>query len=391
MTGSDQSIVRETDVVRQAELVTMEYLKSWKCAESLDTLMTKTGTKASSSVASELYAADLEKKKAMGKHSSVLEYLVSSSVDQVKSETSSSRRRSSVDSSCSSSSSGDKEVAWSKDELSLLRKAIKQTNSVDDKNDRWKQIAVLVGNGKSKKHCYVKYKELKQEQSGGKSSSSKTRPSTSEPRVRRDSVALMKEGKGSIPLLDAKEEEEFTAKSSSFVKTEVAKELRPVNAPAQKMEELEMEDCDDLESVVPAGRKPVISFQDRPASSSANITRATRAPTSEEVASLRQLLFGEDKKSFSSHWQEQVRSCFVCLLGCSSKSHKCHVHSDQRRVSSFRRPRGCSTDLSSTREGRAEYWLSCRPIRCASCSRAVVATGKTYVIPDVWLIEIQSF
>ncbi|KAF4323340.1 hypothetical protein JM18_000483 [Phytophthora kernoviae] len=46
-------------------------------------------------------------------------------------------------------------MEWSKEEITALKKAIKKTSAVEDKNQRWKDIANLVGNGKTKKYCYL--------------------------------------------------------------------------------------------------------------------------------------------------------------------------------------------------------------------------------------------
>jgi hypothetical protein len=50
---------------------------------------------------------------------------------------------------------------WSKQELKTLKVAVNKTKDQSDKNLRWKEVAGLVGNGRSKKECHNKYKELK--------------------------------------------------------------------------------------------------------------------------------------------------------------------------------------------------------------------------------------
>uniref|UniRef100_K3X280 Myb-like domain-containing protein n=1 Tax=Globisporangium ultimum (strain ATCC 200006 / CBS 805.95 / DAOM BR144) TaxID=431595 RepID=K3X280_GLOUD len=253
--------INGADVTRQAELVAMEYLKSWKCTQTLDQVMAKSKIKSSSLLASELYTTDLDnKKKAPREYKSVLEYMVSSlsrtssesrASDSEGSHSSrSSRRRSSVSSDTSQNGG---EVSWSKEDISKLKKAIKETTCVEDKNDRWREIALLVGNGKSKKHCYIKYKELKEEKKS--SSSSRSSPSSSSRRSSED-----KSGK------QAKSGEGEPGKDKSLLK--------------------------EKNNVFWVKEKPVREA-------------ASRRSTSDEVASLQSVLFSDGKKAFSSHWEEQ--------------------------------------------------------------------------------------
>lgn len=333
------------DVTRQAELVAMEYLKSMKCTHTLDAMMQKSSkSKSSSVVASELYAADLDsKKKAPQEFKSILEYMISTSSSSARmvSETSasvggtdgsaprSSRRRSSSVSSDSEMT----ETIWTKADVSRLKKAIKQTTSVEDKNDRWKEIALLVGNGKSKKHCYVKYKELKEEKKSSGSGSSSSRGSSPSSSSRRSSVEDTKSGKA-LPTAGGSQGEPekvkrakvvkengdaLTSQQSSLSATREEPSTPPLSsAPRSSVaSELQMEDVEDFDTVHPTASQT--STQNRsnhggdlqPVSSGSGSrgggSRGGRAPTAEEIALLQLLLFSDDKKGLSSHWNEQVR------------------------------------------------------------------------------------
>eukprot|EP00935_MAST-01C_sp_MAST-1C-sp1_P001164 g1164.t1 len=49
---------------------------------------------------------------------------------------------------------------WRDDEIAALRAAAKQTKQIEDRHQRWNEIASLAGNGRSKKECHHKYNEL---------------------------------------------------------------------------------------------------------------------------------------------------------------------------------------------------------------------------------------
>lgn len=52
---------------------------------------------------------------------------------------------------------------WTREEVSLLRRAAREiTGERYEKNDRWRRIAAAVGNGRSKRDCFDKYKSIKQ-------------------------------------------------------------------------------------------------------------------------------------------------------------------------------------------------------------------------------------
>ncbi|TMW66249.1 hypothetical protein Poli38472_004014 [Pythium oligandrum] len=325
-----ENTVLEGDVVRQAELVVMEYLKSWKCTKTLDAVMSnpRSINLPQSAVASELYAEDLVKKKKAGSLS-VLEHMVTtmkstSEANEVKnggsdgSSASSSkparnlshRRSSGAD----SGTEDEGNVKWSKEEVSLLKKAIKSTTHVEDKNDRWKQIASLVGNGKSKKHCYLKYKELKEDKGGKSSSRSSSRRSsvdeTSDPL--KPVVAESKAKEVTREATKSDEKKKQAKEESGFVRSSTSAGLsKPLTTQrSESHEELQMEDCEDFDAVHPsvpriAAAKGVSADASKARLSSGMGRSEARPPSAEEIESLRDILFPDDRKGFSSHWDEQ--------------------------------------------------------------------------------------
>ena len=50
--------------------------------------------------------------------------------------------------------------AWTEQETQLLKRAVRAVPSDLEKNDRWRQVAVLVGGGRGKKECYEYWKAL---------------------------------------------------------------------------------------------------------------------------------------------------------------------------------------------------------------------------------------
>lgn len=329
------------DVTRQAELVAMEFLKSTKCPQTLDAMMQRLSTKSSASVvASELYAADLDSKKAATSETkSVLEYMVQSAATASRMTVSSAeasepsdasgaktRRRRLSSSAGSDCESGD--AVWSKDDVSRLKRAIKQTSAVEDKNDRWREIAALVGHGKSKKQCYVKYKELKDEKKGGEarvlSPSASSRASS-----RRSSEDRSEKSRVSSSQRDVDQAVAAVATmtAADTVETQATAFVRPATAPSidssRSMDnamarstlasaELQMEDVDDFDAVelttpAPAG-KASGSASVQTSARAALSSRSGRAPSADEGSALQRLLFPDEKKGFSGHWNQQVRS-----------------------------------------------------------------------------------
>ncbi|POM70733.1 Hypothetical protein PHPALM_12787 [Phytophthora palmivora] len=244
------------DVTRQAELVVMDVLKTWGCTQSLDAFMEKCSTSHSSAIASELFTNDMAaKKKATKDRMSLLEYMIHTKENKDK-PPSSSRERARLRTPTTKNGESESGTEWTKEEVSALKGAIKKTSSVEDKNARWKQIAGLVGNGKTRKHCYLKYKILKQEQA------------------------------------------DAAAKKAS--------PRRKRNETKTSSEALEMEDCEDMGALLeqPTAKRAQASRTNSNLGSSF-ISATTRILTASDVAAVQQLLFGTGKKAFSSHWEEQ--------------------------------------------------------------------------------------
>ena len=49
---------------------------------------------------------------------------------------------------------------WTEQETQLLKRAVRAVPSDLEKNDRWRQVAVLVGGGRGKKECYEYWKAI---------------------------------------------------------------------------------------------------------------------------------------------------------------------------------------------------------------------------------------
>jgi guanyl-specific ribonuclease Sa len=322
------------DVVRQAELLVMDYLRGTKCKRALDKMTSKISG-SPSVIASELYALDLEKKRASNSNATVLNYMVSSASKNAPSSGSSSSRKSSSYTSESNesrtTSSFSADVDWTKEEISLLKKAIKNTSHITDKTERWKQIAAEVGNGKNKKHCYLKYKELREEKKNASPKSSTRRSShisedsaderTSSTSSRADSDtesgSISKETLKASKVLERKavvEKEEllgFTRMTSSVGSNKI---LAPSKSSKQ---EIQVEDCEDFDSVVPSKRSSTssttasstmssyTSSNTHSSSSTYNFKIESRPPSVEEIEAMRKILLPDEKKSFSSHWEQQ--------------------------------------------------------------------------------------
>ncbi|KAG6612541.1 protein fam188b [Phytophthora cinnamomi] len=309
------------DVTRQAELVVMDCLKSWNCPRALDAFMEKSSGFRASAIASERFSDDMEsKKKDTDGSVSLLEYMISTASDN---KDANSRRRSS---SAAKDGEADAAMEWTKDEVSALKKAIKKTSGVEDKNARWKQIASLVGNDKTKKHCYLKYKELKQEQTNAaarkasprrKRSSSKGAANETDPIDSNTDAKLTIEDKSAEPDTDKSDADDRSFSSDPMV-SEALEEPAPtfvVSRRAAAVETksvsissdvLEVEDCEDLGMVLDQptkGRNPTGRTSSNTSTSFTGCS--TRVPTASDVAAVQQLLFGANKKTFSSHWEEQ--------------------------------------------------------------------------------------
>ncbi|KAK1932504.1 putative ubiquitin carboxyl-terminal hydrolase MINDY-4 [Phytophthora citrophthora] len=308
------------DVTRQAELVVMDCLKSWNCPRALDAFMAKSSTSRVSAMASERFSKDMSaKKKASDGPMSLLEYLISTTSEIKDKSVPTSRRRTGSGTPAGKEGEVEAVLEWTKEEVSALKKAIKKTGSVEDKNARWKQIATLVG--KAKKHCYLKYKELKQEQTNAakKTSPHRKRSSnksdSSEPSAT-DANTDDKLAKNDDNLVLDKSTEEnapttaelplskvSNGSATAFV---VSRRAAPDPQVQISSEVLEMEDCEDVGTL---HHQPAAG-RDRPSRATSNVGSSfaagtTRVPTSSDVAAVQQLLFGLSKKTFSAHWEEQ--------------------------------------------------------------------------------------
>jgi hypothetical protein len=312
------------DVTRQAELVVMDCLKSWNCPRALAAFMEKASVSGVSAIASERFSDDMEaKKKATQERTSLLEYMISAASDSKDPPSSSNRRR-------AGSSETDSAIEWAKDEISALKKAIKKTSAVEDKNARWKQIAGLVGNGKTKKHCYLKYKELKQEQASAaakkasprrkRTGDDTTKPDSDEAEAnaaKSDAKSEVDDGEDLPPSeVDPPASKELQEPSTAFVASQRAVAPVVTTLPTS-FEALEVEDCEDLGVFLeqPTAGTTCRAPTSRSSNSSSSVSSGTtRVPTSSDVAVVQQLLFGATKKTFSSHWEEQVS--YGCVVSC---------------------------------------------------------------------------
>ncbi|GMF64850.1 unnamed protein product [Phytophthora lilii] len=313
-----------TDITRQAELVVMDCLKSWNCPRAFHAFMEKSSVSRVSTIASERFSNDMEaKKKATSEHVSLLEHMLNTNIENKDTLSSSSRRRSVSGASTGNNGEADANVDWTKEEISALKKAIKKTSDEEDKTARWKQIVVLVGNCKSKKHCYLKYKELKQEQTNAaaKKASSRRKRSSSKSDDNSKADSGDSDVKGAIDdVPDTKNvalEEAFSSANSlsskvsgestvAFVASRRAATPEAKSSPVAS-DALEVEDCEDMEMLLeqPTKSRAQISRTGNSLGSSF-ASGTTRVPTASDVAAVQQLLFGTSKKTFSSHWEEQV-------------------------------------------------------------------------------------
>ncbi|KAH8076140.1 endonuclease [Aureococcus anophagefferens] len=73
-------------------------------------------------------------------------------------------------------------AGWTKAELNALKRAVKDVDGALDKNERWKRVAERV-DGRGKKECYDKYKELKAAKAAQKRTAALPEDSTFEDRL----------------------------------------------------------------------------------------------------------------------------------------------------------------------------------------------------------------
>ena len=58
---------------------------------------------------------------------------------------------------------GRQQERWTEREVTALRQAERLVGAEIDKQERWRQIAAIVGTGRSKRECYDKHKEMVKE------------------------------------------------------------------------------------------------------------------------------------------------------------------------------------------------------------------------------------
>ncbi|RLN46340.1 hypothetical protein BBJ29_006595 [Phytophthora kernoviae] len=204
-------------------------------------------------------------------------------------------------------------MEWSKEEITALKKAIKKTSAVEDKNQRWKDIANLVGNGKTKKYCYLKYKELKQEQANAaaRKASPRRQRSVDEKASEVDkdkSVTTKEDAKLAIATDTDKMLSPVDVSASPGAAFVVARRtaVPEIKSVQSSSDMLEVEDCEDmgvlLEQPVAGG-----SRINRASNGTSDVvSNTTKSLAASDIAAVQQLLFGASKKTFSSHWEEQV-------------------------------------------------------------------------------------
>ncbi|POM70452.1 Hypothetical protein PHPALM_13108 [Phytophthora palmivora] len=258
------------------------------------------------------------KKKATKDRMSLLEYMIHTKENKDK-PPSSSRERARLRTPTTKNGESESGTEWTKEEVSALKGAIKETSSVEDKNARWKQIAGLVGNGKTRKHCYLKYKILKQEQADAaakkasprrKRNGSKNGPGEAKLSIKKTSDTPAKVNENGEPDNENSTEDDSPSKEASEKSEPVATFAvsRRTAQPSTKTssEALEMEDCEDMGALLeqPTAKRAQASRTNSNLGSSF-VSVTTRILTASDVAAVQQLLFGTGKKAFSSHWEEQ--------------------------------------------------------------------------------------
>ncbi|CEG43970.1 protein fam188b [Plasmopara halstedii] len=309
------------DVTRQAELVVMDCLKSWNCPRSLNAMTEKMSTLNASANATERSSNDIKARKEGSKiRVRLMEYLHSITKGTEDMSSLSIPQQLDPRALVATVKVTESEMKWTSEEVRALKKAMKTTRSEANKYARWKEIAVQVGNNKTKKHCYLKYKELKQERATVAAKNGSSRPKNAiinrkdfndttlsdfaPDRVRAEGNMIMSEVE-MMKKVDISSNQYFMAStlfdkvSASLVVSQQSTEGRST------FEALEIEDCEDMGShfsLTKTGQ--VHSIQ---ASSDVKFTfeSTMRGLTSSDVSTVQQLLFGSSKKSFSSHWYEQ--------------------------------------------------------------------------------------
>ncbi|OQS00966.1 hypothetical protein ACHHYP_02052 [Achlya hypogyna] len=294
--SKDDGGMRATDMTmdsvhQQSELLVMDYLRGSRCMKTMDALSRWISDKAKktnkSGNASEIYNKDAAARKDSSgiKSSSVLEYMIG------KRKQSKAHRMSCVSPDVATGVSiVPIAKPWSAEDIALLKKAAKSTQSITDKTERWKNVGAVLG--RSKRECYDKYKEIKKERK------TKTDPPTpkadsSTPRSKGSKAATPKGKRSTAPAPN-----DDMDSSQSWGSRKASPSVAPDCRAASKYEAV-IEDCDDLDDTFDA------AVPAKQAVARAPSTANGRAVGSAEMASIRQLLFGAAKKSLTPHWTAQ--------------------------------------------------------------------------------------
>ncbi|EQC25547.1 hypothetical protein, variant [Saprolegnia diclina VS20] len=299
-TSNTASAMSVESVHQQSELLVMDYLRGSRCMKTMDALSRWISDKARKSSpkshsASELFNKDVAaRKNSSPKSSSVLEYMIG------RRKQSKSHRLSCVSPdvlACMSVSPTDASLpTWTAEEVVMLKKAAKSTQSITDKTERWKNVSAVLG--RSKRECYDKYKEIKRE----RKNLSKVGDAETPRAKNKDVEAPNSKSKGRSsdqkkPLDDDKGSGSTWGSSRAASAT-----VAPDRRAASKYEAVVENDVVDDDIIDDAPSALVKQAVGRPLALATSIGRSL---TSAEVSAMRILLFGEAKKGLTSHWTAQ--------------------------------------------------------------------------------------
>ena len=155
---------------------------------------------------------------------------------------------------------------WSADEVERLIQAVKSVDETLEKSEKWRQVAAQVGNGRGKKQCHLKYKELKHAKKSKGSKEIRTVERVEKTQVIQETKADSTQDVGQMMMVEDFDEDE---------------ELNDMVTPVQMMPQR-------------AGAIASISS-----------TGSGRPITLEEAKQVRALVFGDEKKFFNRDWMTQ--------------------------------------------------------------------------------------
>ena len=216
--------------------------------------------------------------------------------------------------------------AWTDQETQLLKRAVRAVPSDLEKNDRWRQVAVLVGGGRGKKECYEYWKAINKAKAAPvvvRRPPSPKKPEVRRPKAQTDRVKQRKareevlvvdiddsprrdEGKEDDYSEDAFEEDisqqlERSAIGAATWRRDVGPGATLVHRRADERDERPAYDDSDDE-----GRRDV---KRRPRGSERSVSR-------DEAVALRELLLGDAKRKPPSSWLRQGFRFCDDLEGC---------------------------------------------------------------------------